>query len=302
MKSGVPQGSELGLLLFLIYISDLDHGLKCKVSKFADDTKVATSVIKSEGCIKIQNDLDKLLGWADKWQMNFNSKKCKVLHLGYSNKSFNYDMNGDWLESVDQEKDLGVIISSNLKVANQCLEANNKANKMLGIINRNVVYKSKEVISKLYNSYVRPVIEYCAQVWAPYLKKDLDMLERVQRRATRMISGFEGKSYEERLKELGMFSVERRFLRGDMIQVYKIFTSIDNIETNKFFIVEHGQVTRGHNKKIKKKACHLDIRKHAFSNRVVKFWNSLPEEVVECDSIATFKKGLDSFMDGFGII
>src|SRR5678816_4914578 len=128
--------------------------------------------------------------------MNFNSKKCKVLHLGYSNKSFNYDMNGDWLESVDQEKDLGVIISSNLKVANQCLEARNKANKMLGIINRNVVYKSKEVISKLYNSYVRPIIEYSAQVWAPYLKKDLDMLERVQSRATRMISGFDGKSYD----------------------------------------------------------------------------------------------------------
>ena len=95
MKSGVPQGSELGLLLFLIYISDLDHGLKCKVSKFADDTKVATSVRKSEGCIKIQNDLDKLLGWTDKWQMNFYSKNCKVLHLGFSNKSFNCDMNGD---------------------------------------------------------------------------------------------------------------------------------------------------------------------------------------------------------------
>src|SRR5678816_4315228 len=84
--------------------------------------------------------------------MNFNSKKCKVLYLVFSNKSFNYDMNGDCLESVDQEKDLGVIISSNLKVANQCLEARNKANKMQGIINRNVVYKSKEVISKLYNS------------------------------------------------------------------------------------------------------------------------------------------------------
>src|SRR5678816_1717423 len=98
VKSGVPQGSVLGPLLFLIYINDLDQGLKCKVSKFADDTKVATTVRNGEGCIKIQNDLDKLLGWAEKWQMNFNSKKCKVLHLGYSNKSFNYDMNGDWLE------------------------------------------------------------------------------------------------------------------------------------------------------------------------------------------------------------
>ena len=94
--------------------------------------------------------------------MDFNSKKCKVLHLGYSNKEFHYDMNGEWLPSVDQEKDLGVVISSNLKVADQCLEARNKANKMLGIISRNVVYKSKEVISKLYNSYVRPLLEYCA--------------------------------------------------------------------------------------------------------------------------------------------
>ena len=302
VKSGVPQGSVLGPLLFLIYINDLDQGLKCKVSKFADDTKVATSVRNNDGCIKIQNDLNKLTGWADKWQMNFNSKKCKVLHLGYSNKEFNYDMNGDWLESVDQEKDLGVIISSNLKVANQCLEARNKANKMLGIINRNVVYKSKEVVSKLYNSYVRPILEYCAQVWAPYLRKDIDMLERVQRRATRMVSGFEGKSYEERLRELGMFSVERRFLRGDMIQVYKIFTSIDNIETNKFFIIDHGQETRGHNKKIRKKACRLDIRKHSFSNRVVNFWNSLPQEVVESDSLATFKKGLDRYMDSLNIM
>ena len=72
VKSGVPQGSELGLLLFLIYISDLDHGFKCKVSKFADDTKVTTTVRKSEGCIKIQNDLDKLLRSTDKWQINFN--------------------------------------------------------------------------------------------------------------------------------------------------------------------------------------------------------------------------------------
>lgn len=302
VKSGVPQGSVLGPLLFLIYINDLDQGIKCKVSKFADDTKVATSVKNINGCINIQNDLNKLLGWADKWQMNFNSKKCKVLHLGHSNKGFNYDMNGEWLQSVDQEKDLGVIISSDLKVGNQCLEARNKANKMLGIINRNVCYKSKEVISKLYNSYVRPLLEYCSQVWAPYLRKDIEMLESVQRRATRMISGFEGKSYKERLKELGMYSVERRFLRGDMIQVFKIFKSFDNIETNKFFTVDHGSVTRGHNKKIKKRTCHLDIRKYSFGNRVVNFWNGLPQGVVSSDSLATFKKSLDRYMDSLEIV
>ena len=124
------------------------------------------------------------------------------------------------------------------------------------------------------------------------------MLERVQRTATRMISGFESKSYKERLKELGMYSVERRFLRGGMIQVFKIFKSVDNIETNKFFIVDHGRETRGHNMKIRKRTCHLDIRKHSFSNRVVNFWNGLPQEVVSSDSLATFKNSLDGHMDG----
>ena len=122
VKSWVPQGSVLGPLLFLIYINDLDKGLKCKVSKFADDAKVVTSVRNNDGCIKLQGDLDRLLGWAERWQMNFNCKKCKVLHVGYSNEGFNYEMmNGEWLETVDQEKDLGVIISS-MKVGDQCLE------------------------------------------------------------------------------------------------------------------------------------------------------------------------------------
>lgn len=292
----------LGPLLFLVYINDLDHGIKCKVSKFADDTKLATSVRHIEGCIRIQNDLDKLLGWADKWQMNFNNKKCKVLHVGHSNGGFNYDMNGDWLETVDQEKDLGVIISSSLKVSDQCLNARNKANRMLGVINRNVTYKSKEVISKLYNSYVRPQLEYCAQVWAPYLSQYIDMLEAVQRRATRMIPGLKRRCYEERLKELGWFSVKRRFLRGDMIQEYKIFSSQDREEVSKFFKVDHVRETRGHERKIKKQSCRLDIRKNFFSNRVVNFWNSLPQGVVNSESLATFKKRLDAHMSELGIV
>ena len=98
-----------------------------------------------------------------------------------------------------------------------------------------------------------------------------------------------------------MYSVERRFLREDMIQVFEIFKSLDNVETNKFFIVDHGRETRGHNKKIRKKTCHLDIRKNSFSNRVVNFWNGLPQEVVSCDSLASFKGGLDKHMDGLGM-
>ena len=128
------------------------------------------------------------------------------------------------------------------------------------------------------------------------------MLERIQHRATRMISVFENKSYEERLKELGMFLVKRRFLRGDMIQVYKIFPSDSNTEIEKYFIVDCGRVTRGHDKKIKNKPCHLDLRKYSFSNRVFNFWNDLPQEIVDCDSLVKFKRGIDRYMDDLGII
>ena len=102
--------------------------------------------------------------------MNFNNKKCKVLHVGYSNKNFNYKIYGEWLESVDNEKDLGLIITSTLKVSEQCLEARNRTNRMIGITNHNVNYKSK-AISNLYNGYVRPLIEYCTQVLSSSFKK-----------------------------------------------------------------------------------------------------------------------------------
>ena len=116
--------------------------------------------------------------------MEFNTDKCKVVHAGKNNRNFTYEMQGQWLESSHSERDLGVIISNDLKTHSQCVKAKNKAEKMLGIIKRNVSYKSKEVVTKLYNSYVRPHLEYCIQAWNSYHKGDIDMLEKVQRRAT----------------------------------------------------------------------------------------------------------------------
>ena len=122
-----------------------------------------------------------------------------------------------------------------MKFHKQCLQARNKANKMLGLINRNVSYKSKEVITKLYSSYVRPHIEYCAQAWSQHFVGDINLLESVQRRATRLIPCLKEKTYEERLKELDMFSVYRRFLRGDLIHVFKLFNSSGELEWEEFF-------------------------------------------------------------------
>ena len=174
----------------------------------------------------------------------------------------------------------------------QCLNARNRANKILGFINRNVSYKSKDVIRQLYNSYVRPHIEYCVQAWRPHLRHDIDMLESVQRRATKLIPSLKNMLYEDRLEELNMFSVEYRFLRGDMIETYKILTGKSGIRHNGLFEIDKSERNRGHHLKLKKPQCRLDIRKYSFSHRVVDEWNKLPSVVVESESIDIFKNRL----------
>ena len=132
-------------------------------------------------------DLKVLWDWSEKWQMKFNTDKCKVMHVGANNLQEEYFMDGKQLEKISEEKDLGVIVSSNFKVSNQCIKAAKKGNQILGLIRRTITCRSKEIIVRLYKSLVRPHLEYCIQAWRPHLVKDIDILEKVQRRATRMI-------------------------------------------------------------------------------------------------------------------
>ena len=134
--SGVPQGSVLGPELFLIFINDLEFGILSSVFKFADDTKVLGRIVGEEDCLRLQNDIDALCNWSDKWLMKFNVAKCKVMHHGNGNSGHKYSMNGYCLDELKSEKDLGVIISHDLKVFEQCQHAYSKANSMLGLLKR----------------------------------------------------------------------------------------------------------------------------------------------------------------------
>ena len=232
--SGVPQGSVLGPILFLIYINDLDDDITSKVLKFADDTKVFRKIKSDADRQHLQDDLNKLIEWSEKWQMLFNFGKCKCLHTGHGNEDAQYTMGDTVLNTTLKEKDLGLTISADMKVSEQCGIAAAKGNQILGLIRRNIVNKEKELIIPLYKTIVRPHLEYCIQAWRPYRKKDIDMLERVQRRATKMIPKLRNISYEIRLKECGLTTLDTRRLRGDQIEVFKILNGYENIDRNIF--------------------------------------------------------------------
>ena len=301
VSSGVPQGSVLGPLLFVAYINDLDDCIgSSSVKKFADDTKVYREICTKDDAAHFQRDLDNIFNWSKDWGMFFNVDKCKVMHVGYGNASYPYNINGRNLQVVEREKDLGVYLDSSMKPSKQCSEAARKGNWILGLIRRHFKFLHKDVVVRLYKQMVRPHLEYAIQAWNPFLSRDKFILEQVQRRATRLISSISDLPYEQRLVQLGLTTLELRRLRGDLIQVFKIVHGFDKLVFDDFFTLSHNTRTRGHGLKLHIHRSRLDVRKYFFSRRVVQEWNTLPAEVVYSSSVNAFKNGIDAHFSTSG--
>ena len=297
VTSGVPQGSVLGPLLFIIYINDLEIGVSSDVSKFADDTKIGRQVKNMEDARKLQEDLNRLYNWSQKWDMQFNVSKCSVMSVGKGNMPVDYTLNGTALGRSYSARDLGVQVSSDLCPREQCVIARNKANKILGFISRSVTNRSSEVILRLYLALVRPHLDYAAQFWSPYYRKDIDFLEVVQRRMTKMIQGLRNLPYRERLRRLNLHSLERRRARGDLIEVFKWVKGINKGNCDQVIEFSSQDRTRGNGYKLDKLRFRTDIGRHWFTNRVVNDWNRLSRHVVSAETLGTFKSRLDESMD-----
>ena len=193
---------------------DLEEGVTGKLLKFAADTKLFRKVKEIGDKKKLQDDIDKLVKWSEKWQMLLNFGKCKCLHTGPGNMGMNYEMGGTILTKTVKEKDLGVSMNANMKVSEQCRIAASKGNQILGMIRRNITYKGKSFIVPRYKAIFRAHLEYCIHAWSPHLRKYIYMLGKIQRRATKLIPGLRDVRYEERLKECGLTTLETRRLRG----------------------------------------------------------------------------------------
>ena len=307
VTSGVPQGSVLGPVLFLIFINDLPLKVLSPLSLFADDSKIFTRIVDKEneenviansGSNILQQDLYNVLEWAKKWKMEFNVEKCKVMHIGNSNPKFKYNMDGKELNETTEEKDLGILIDCKLDFGSHIKEIVGRANRMIGMIRASFACLNKKMFLSLYTALIRPLLEYCVQVWSPHLQKYIKLIEGVQRRATKLVPELKDLSYEERLKKLKLTTLEERRVRGDMIETYKIITGKEKVNPEKYFQIlpdPEVQGPRTRVKKIYKKFASKDVRRCSFTMRVTNGWNELTNEIVSARKTSEFKARLDAF-------
>ena len=300
VMSGVPQGSVIGPLLFVLYINDLPEIVKAEVYLFADDTKIYCKIL-DDGSSTLQEDLIRLQEWSDIWLLKFHPDKCKVLkvHKGnkanerkYNMKKIDNENEVKELEQVETEKDLGIITDEKLTFEEHIQTKVNKATKVMGLIRRSFMTLDVEMFRKLFTAMVRPHLEYGQAVWSPIKKKDIVSIENVQRRASKMIPRLKNLEYPDRLRKLNLPTLVYRRHRGDMIELYKIMNGLYDREVAPQPSRREG-ITRGHSMKIYKERARTRLRQNQLMIRAVDAWNHLPENVVTAPSLDSFKNRLD---------
>ena len=299
-KSGIL-GSVLGTALFAIFINDMPNAIKNSCMLFADHAKLYRTIQTKEDASSLQEDIDSLVRWSLNWQLSFSVEKCKIMRIGNDKNPQTYYMNGQPLDYVKEEKDLGVVADNRLKFRKHAASAVKQANKVLGLIKHSFTALDDTTLPLLYTSMVRPHLEYGNIIWGPHFKEDMKAVERVKKRATRVILRIKDLPYTQRLKALNLPSLSYRRKRGDMIMCYKVMTNKVKVKVKvkkENFFSLNNNTPRGHMYKLHKNQRAIkQPRSESFAIRSINDWNSLPSKVVQAESTNHFKNQLDKYWE-----
>lgn len=294
--SGVPQGSVLGPILFLLYTSDLPRTIRSHCSLFADDSKIFGNPLIDPGVI--QRDLDALYDWSANWCLPLNLQKCAVVHMGKNNPAVKYTLGGRVISSESSHCDLGVVVSNDLSWSNHILHVVSKAKRILYLLRRSFSRCDPTTCRILYTTYVRPILEYAGPVWAPSLVRDVELLESVQRRATRIPYGVLRPSYTDRLSIMNLPLFSERRIRGDLIITYRALNGLFSADLGRIYTLNNDERLRGHRFKLRREKFRSTQRECFLSNRVFSSWNRLPSTIVEASNVNSFKNQYDRWIQG----
>jgi len=233
-----------------------------------------------------------MLEWSKQWLMEFNIEKCSTVTFG-SGQTHCYTLDGLPLKNTECQKDVGILVPSNLKFEEQCCASIAKANSILGQIKRAFNTRDKNIIINAYRTYVLPHLDYCCQIWSPGTKKMVQKIEQVQKRALRLIPCLKHLSYADKLKRLGMLSLENRRVWFDLITKFKEESlTKDDTETK----TDQRITRRQADNKLEKPKFKLDIKKNAYKTRVIDSWNLLPKDIRNSRTLNTFKLNVRKYL------
>ena len=301
--SGVPQGTVLGPLLFLLFINDIALNVSSSIRLVADDCLVYRETNTPEKCQLLQEDLEELAAWSLTWGMAFNVSKCNIISITNATKhkqKFSYSMNGEPIKSVKSAPYLGLIINNKLRWNQHIDSISSAANRMLGFLNRAMRKCSGQLKEKAYKTTVRPKLEYCSTIWDPHHADKVKKVEMVQRRAARFVKNIPHRrtgpqpSVTAMVNELGWETLQERRHNNRCQLLYKVKNGLVEVPTE-YHPVSKTRESRGcHSKQYVTYQTDIDSFKYSFLPRTVLDWNKLPRTVVEAESLVDFKRRLTS--------
>ena len=297
--SGVPQGTVLGPLLFLIYINDLEPELKKSILRiFADDSKIVKTIRNQSDHDELQDELNNAIKWADSNNMELNHTKFQLMHYGKEDHlKSSYQTGLATLNSETDIKDLGVYLSADLTWEKQITEAIKMGRKFLGWILRSFTARSAEVLLFLYKSYVLPRLEYASILWSPYQQKYICRIEAIQRKITAKIDELQNLNYHQRLRKLKLFSLQRRRERFAAIYMFKLCSGLvpNNLNLN-FYTTRRGEMKCHAPRLNAPNTHHSTLRHNYFTSTGPSIFNLLPAKIKDADTLESFKSRLDKYL------